>query len=76
MVEKLLGGSVYVMENLFTGKMVKRAAGHVNPCVGEEEWLLEPSDCTFESEPEDEQLPPSEQIPTEIGRGVLVLLVP
>lgn len=62
-VEKLLEGSVYVVENVFTGKRIQRAADKVKPYHGSEEWLLEPQDSVFEPDPVDEQLPPRQRRP-------------
>ncbi|MPC35444.1 hypothetical protein E2C01_028867 [Portunus trituberculatus] len=50
--------SVYVVENVFTGKRTRRAAGQVKPYHGSEGWLLKPLQTVFEPDPVDEQLPP------------------
>ena len=50
--------SVYVVENVFTGKRTRRAAAQVKPYYGSEGWLLEPLETEFEPDPVDEHLPP------------------
>ena len=57
-VEVRLNGSVYVVENVFTGRRVQRAAAQVKPYYGDEEWLLEPPSRAFEPAPEDEDIAP------------------
>lgn len=57
-VEVLMDGSVYVVENLFAGNRTQRAAGQVKPYYWSEERLVEPLDSAFEPDPVDEQLPP------------------
>ncbi|KAG0714265.1 Transposon Tf2-9 polyprotein [Chionoecetes opilio] len=57
-VEVRLGGSVYVLENVFTEKQVQRAAEQVKPYHGSEEWLVEPVERVLQPDPVDEQLAP------------------
>ncbi len=60
-MEVLLDGSANVLENLFTGTHIQRAAAQVKPYFGSEEWLLKPPEQVFEPDPVEEQLPPREQ---------------
>lgn len=62
-VEVVMDGSVYVVENVFTGQRVQRAADHVKPYYGSEEWLVEPLENVCAPDPVDEQLPPRERRP-------------
>ncbi|KAG0716518.1 hypothetical protein GWK47_009493 [Chionoecetes opilio] len=57
-VEVRLGGSSYVVENVFTEKQVQRAAEQVKPYYGSEEWLVEPVGGVLQPDPVDEQLAP------------------
>lgn len=52
-LEVLLGGSAYVLKNLFTGRTVQRAAVHVKPYHGSEEWLIEPPGRVLDRDPDE-----------------------
>ncbi len=46
--------SVYVVENIFTGRRVQRAAEQIKPNLWENEWLMDPLDESIEPDPEPE----------------------
>ena len=62
-VEVKMDGSAYVLENVFTGTQIQRAAGQVKPYYGTEEWILEPLETAFEPDSPVEQLPPRVRLP-------------
>ena len=63
MLEVLREGSAYVLENVFTGKQIQRAAAQVKQYSGEGEWLLEPASRVFDPDPEKDALPPRTRRP-------------
>ena len=57
-IEIIRDGGVYLLENVFTGQKVQRAAEKVKPYVGKEEWLLAPLEVSCAKEDNDEPMPP------------------
>lgn len=51
-------GSAYVLENVFDGRILQRAAGKVKPYCGSEEWITAPRKIIIPEETEPEPLPP------------------
>ena len=64
-VEVVRGGSAYVVENLFTGQLVQRAAEKIKPYVGQAQWLCELDERVVVPE-EDECV--SERLPARVRR--------
>ncbi len=64
-VEVLRQGSAYVLEHVFTGQRLQRAADKIKMHHGSEEWLLEPRSEESQQVPEEavEPLPPRTRRP-------------
>lgn len=58
MVEVILDGSAYILQNLFDGKEIQRAAEIVMPCCGSEEWLMGEQEMSMHEDEEAEPLSP------------------
>ncbi len=57
-IEVTRGGSAYVLENVFDGRILQRAAEKVKPHRGSEEWITAPREVIMPEENEPESLPP------------------
>ena len=57
-IEVFRDGGAYLLENIFTGQKVQRAAEKIKPYVGKEEWLLAPLEVSCAEENRDEPMPP------------------
>ena len=57
-VEVLRNGGAYIVKDPFTSQQLQRVAEKIKPFHGDEQWLIESQDITFQAEVETKVLPP------------------
>ena len=62
-VEVLRNGGAYIVKDPFTSQQLQRVAEKIKPFHGDEQWLIESQDITFQAEVETKVLPPGVRRP-------------
>ena len=60
-VEVIRGGGAYLVEDVFTGQKIQRAAEKIKVYHGDEGWILNPQERVFSEDHEEEPVPPRQR---------------